>query len=291
MTGSSAASASPSRSRPAPRVPAPSTCARPSCSAEATVGRPPGPRAVRAALTAPRRRPRTRLVTLNIDHGGGPRIPAITTALLRHAPDLVVLTEYRVNEVGARLLRRLAAGGLTFQVTSHPPSGVESVAVASCLPIGSVREPLTGRHGHRVLEVELAGLTLGAVYFPLGSATRTFWRDKFLALAATRIARPYCFAGDWNTGRQGVDEVGATFAAAREFEALTEAGWTDAWRVLHPEGRQYTWVSNRGEGFRVDHALLSPSLASCLRAAVISEAERIPRITDHAALVVDLDLA
>ncbi len=218
-------------------------------------------------------------------------MPAITTALLRHDPDVVVVTEFQVNQMGARLLRRLAAGGLAYQATSHPPSGVETVALASRRPIADVGEPLAGRDGHRVLEVELAGLTLGAVYFPRGSATLAFWRDKFLALAATRIARAYCFAGDWNTGRHQLDEVGATFSAAREFEALTEAGWTDAWRALHPDGQQYTWVSNRGEGFRVDHALLSPSLAPALRAAVISEAERVPRISDHAALVVDLELA
>jgi len=230
-------------------------------------------------------------VTLNVDHGGGTRVTEITTALLRHDPDVVVVTEFQVNEAGARLLRRLAVGGLTSQATSHPPSGVETVAVASRLPVGGVREPLAGRDGHRVLEVELGSLTLGAVYFPLGSATLAFWRDKFLALAATRIARPYCFAGDWNTGRHQLDEAGATFSAAREFETLTAAGWTDAWRVLHPQGRQYTWVSNRVEGFCVDHALLSPSLSPRLRAAVISEAERVPRITDHAALVVDLDLA
>ena len=229
-------------------------------------------------------------MTLNLDHGGGPRVPAITTALLRHDPDVVVVTKFRIDEAGTRLLRRLAAGGLTYQATSHPPSGVETVAIASRLPVGGVQEPLSGRDGHRVLEVELGSLTLGAVYFPLGSATLAFWRDKFLALAATRIARSYCFAGDWNTGRHYVDEAGASFPAAREFEALTEAGWTDAWRVLHRDERQYTWVSNRGEGFRVDHALLSPSLSPELRAAVISEAERVPRITDHAALVVDLDI-
>jgi exodeoxyribonuclease-3 len=204
---------------------------------------------------------------------------------------VVVVTEFRANEAGTRLLRRLAVGGLTYQVTSHPPSGVVSVALASRRPIDAVREPLAGRDGHRVLEVELDSLTLGAVYFPRGSATLAFWRDRFLALARTRIARPYCFFGDWNTGRHYVDEAGATFSATREFEALTEAGWTDAWRVLHPDGQQYTWVSNRGTGFRVDHALLSPSLAPRLRSAVISEAERVPRITDHAALVVDLELA
>jgi exodeoxyribonuclease-3 len=192
---------------------------------------------------------------------------------------VVVVSELRVNEVGARLLRRLAVGGLPYQATSHPPSGVESVALASRLPIGDVREPLAGRHAHRVLEVELGELTLGAVYFPLGRATRAFWRDECLALASTRIAYPYCFLGDWNTGRHYVDEAGATFAAAREFETLTEAGWRDAWRVLHPEGRQYTWVSHRGEGFCVAHALLSPSLAPRLRAAVISEAERVPGIS------------
>lgn len=41
-----------------------------------------------------------RLLVWNIRHGGGERIPRILDTLDRHQPDVVVLTEYRINRRG-----------------------------------------------------------------------------------------------------------------------------------------------------------------------------------------------
>ena len=57
---------------------------------------------------------------------------------------------------------------------------------------------------------------------------------------------------------------------------------------LNPAARDYTWFSNRGNGFRVDHAWASPTLASEVRASRHDHRSRKQRITDHSALVVDL---
>jgi integrase len=44
-----------------------------------------------------------RLVTLNLRHGGGRRMPALLAALLGHAPDVVVLTQHRHNAASTLL--------------------------------------------------------------------------------------------------------------------------------------------------------------------------------------------
>jgi len=232
-----------------------------------------------------------RILTLNILRGGNQRIAALVAALRSHDADVLVLPEYRANDAGRRLASLLAGAGYGHWADADPPPHTNSVAVASRLPFGAVTRPLEGNaNAHRVLEVEVGSFTLGAVYFPLNLPKVAFLREQFLPLAASRVDQPYAFVGDWNTGRHYVDETGATFFGVAEFESLLAAGWTDAWRSLRPFAHEYSWYSNAGNGFRLDHALLSPSLTPALVAAEFSQQERLDRATDHAALVVDLDL-
>jgi exodeoxyribonuclease III len=233
-----------------------------------------------------------RVVALNIQHGGGRRTQAISDALLAATPDVVVLSEFHVGPGGSRLLEQLFEAGLTEHAQAKP-SSIEypnTVAIASRLPLGNVQSPLgNSANRHRVLEVDVAGFTLGAVYFPLGKPKLAFWRDEFLPYAASRIGRPSLLIGDWNSGRHYLDESGATLHAAREFEAMTEAGWVDAWRSLRPDGREYTWYSTHGNGFRLDHAFLSPPLAPRLESAAYRHETRRSGITDHSAMDIELE--
>jgi exodeoxyribonuclease-3 len=70
-------------------------------------------------------------------------------------------------------------------------------------------------------------------------------------------------------------------------------GWVDAYRALHPDGRDYTWWSNRGAarannvGWRIDYQLVTPSLRTKLRTCAITPA---PRFSDHAPFAVDYAL-
>jgi exodeoxyribonuclease-3 len=230
-----------------------------------------------------------RIVTLNLRHGGGARTDAIIAALVRHEADVLVLSEFRANDSGRRVRDRLREAGYPHWADGSPPVRTNSVGIASRVPFADIALPLgESANRHRIVEVAVHGLTLGAVYFPLNAAKVTFWREEFLPLAAARFGQPYVFVGDWNTGRHFVDEEGATFFAAAEFAALSDSGWTDAWRSLHPQERDYSWFSTAGNGFRLDHAFLSPALAPRLSDARLSHAERLARITDHSALIVEL---
>ncbi len=52
-----------------------------------------------------------RLLTWNLRHGGGVRVPAILAGLAQLAADVLVLTEYRAGEAGSRLRAGLEAMG------------------------------------------------------------------------------------------------------------------------------------------------------------------------------------
>lgn len=59
----------------------------------------------------------TRIATLNTRHGGTRSAEALATRLLGYDADLLVVTEFRNNDAGTRLLGRLEAAGYA---TTHP---------------------------------------------------------------------------------------------------------------------------------------------------------------------------
>ena len=136
----------------------------------------------------------------------------------------------------------------------------------------------------------MGGSLVAGAYFPLKKPKVEFWRNEFLPYAERHVAEAAILLGDWNSGQPYLDEAGATLYAAREFASLSEMGWVDAWRSTHGDGREFTWYSVKPHfnGFRIDHAFLSPSLAPRLLGARYDHSTRETGATDHSALVVDL---
>jgi exodeoxyribonuclease-3 len=85
--------------------------------------------------------------------------------------------------------------------------------------------------------------------------------------------------------------------AKEKFAALVGQGWTDALRALHPDERNFTFwpywrdAFARDSGIRIDHALLSPTLAPSLKAAGV---DRTPRgwdkTSDHGPMWVEVEV-
>ena len=233
-----------------------------------------------------------RMVALNACGGGGRRAASIAAALAAHEPDAVVIGEaYPDGPKGQRLRDSLAAVGLDQQAVavSDSPDVPNAVLLASRRPLAEVRQPLAaGPNRQRILEARVDGVLVSGAYFPLNRPKVAFWRDEFLPYAASRLDEAVVMAGDWNSGAHYIDEGGATLYASTEFASLAACGWRDAWRSLHADGREYTWYSNRGNGFRLDHAFVSPSLCPRLLAARYDHTTRETKVSDHSALVVEL---
>ena len=73
------------------------------------------------------------------------------------------------------------------------------------------------------------------------------------------------------------------------FAKLVKQGWTDSLRKMHPDARVYTFwdyfrnAYARNAGLRIDHILLSPSLAPRLEAAGVDKHVRgWEKSSDHA---------
>lgn len=233
------------------------------------------------------------LLTWNLRHGGGPaRMPRIALALLELAADVIVLSEFR-RTTGGQIAAVLADHGWSCQVHTDPPQGTNGLLVASRAPLR--RCPHAELDPNRWLEVDIPAfdLRLGAAHVPCagsGSARVRFWKS-LAGLVCDRAAIPFALAGDLNTGRHRLDERGSTFTCTIYMGHLAAAGYRDAWRSLHPAGRQYSWYSHRGNGYRIDHVLLAPALHARLRQAWYCHHWRRMGLSDHAALAVRLDSA
>lgn len=230
-----------------------------------------------------------RIATLNICHGGGQRIPRIVEAIASLSPDTVVVTEYRNNVAGENLRSALKAGGWGHQVVTPTPERVNGILVAGrdrvLLRSAPVSETAWAHDRHLVIQTE--SCVVVAVYLPPGPTKIPSW-ERLLITAQALVTEPVVLIGDFNTGKHYLDEEGATFIAPGYLDRLEAVGYRDSWRALNTNVREYTWFSPAGNGFRLDYAFLSPVLAPVLSHAQHVDATRIAGVTDHSALVVDL---
>jgi exonuclease III len=243
-----------------------------------------------------------KLLSWNIQHGGGTRDVRIVSAIADHNPDIIALTEFRAKP-GMALCQAFAANGWPY-IASSGPAGIDNgICVLSRTPLRCDR-PSTAppENAVRWLDVDLPemGFGFGVVHIltalpgakePEGAAKTRFW-DALLAAAEARLSEPLLFLGDFNTGTPLVDEAGATFVCAEHFARLSALGWIDVWRHFHGDATEYTWYSlpkggAPASGFRLDHAFATPSLLPRVTACRYSHTEREHKVSDHSPMILE----
>jgi len=115
-----------------------------------------------------------------------------------------------------------------------------------------------------------------------------YW-DALIAMLG-KTAGHAVAVGDFNTCRPYLDEAGAIDRTAHYMDRITDLGFCDLWRTCNPDLREYSWFSTRGNGFRIDHAFLSPGLAERAVGVRYSHEERLAGLSDHSPLILDLNL-
>ena len=248
-----------------------------------------------------------RIASYNIN-GINPRLPVLLRWLDSVGPDIACLQELKCSD---EAFPAAAIEKLGYAAIWHGQPRWNGVAILS-----RVGAPVETRRGlpddpdpshSRYLEAAVAGLLIGNLYAPNGNPRpgpkfdyKLAWLDRLAEHAEGLLdsGLPALLIGDYNVIPTDLDvykperwKKDALFAteAKERFEALVGQGWTDAIRSLHPDERIYTfwpyWRQSfeRDAGIRIDHGLLSPSLAEGLRAAGV---DRDPRgqekTSDHA---------
>lgn len=231
---------------------------------------------------------RLRLLAWNIRQGGGTRLAAIADAAARHAPDVLIVSEYRSGDAAGRLRGALAERGYRHATVTAPPPGRNGVLIAARRPLREIG-PLDGgvAEPYRIVGVDVGGLRLFGVYMPNLLAKVPYW-EALIAALAEQARAPAVAIGDFNTCRAYVDEPGAIDRTAHFLDKVEAIGFCDLWRCRNPDGREFSWYSTRGNGFRIDHAFLSPLLAARAGAVRYSHEERLAGLSDHAPLILDL---
>lgn len=258
---------------------------------------------------------RLRIASYNINGING-RLGVLTRWLGNFQPDVVALQELKcTNEA----FPKDAIEALGYSPIWHGQRSWNGVALLSRVGVPvETRRSLPddpNLEQSRYIEAAVSGILIGNLYAPNGNPKqgpkfdyKLTWLDRLCAHAADLIASnlPAILIGDYNVIPE-VEDVykperwakDALFApeARQKFRELVGQGWTDAIRNLHPDERIYTfwhyWRNSfeRDAGIRIDHALLSPPLATTLLGAGV---DRTPRgeekTSDHAPLWVELEL-
>ena len=146
-------------------------------------------------------------------------------------------------------------------------------------------------HEGRVITLELEAFYLVCVYTPNSQdglrrlAYRMEWEEAFRAyLLLLDSKKPVVVCGDMNVAHEEIDlknpktnhqNAGFTDEERQKFSTLLKSGFTDTFRLLHPEEQVFSWWSYRFQarqknvGWRIDYFLVSDRLRDCITDAKI----------------------
>lgn len=240
----------------------------------------------------------------NINH----RLPNLIAWLKRAKPDVVCLQELKAEQSdfpGKELQR---AGYDAVWRGQRSWNGVAILARDHSPILTRDRLPGDATDGQsRYIEAAISGVLIGSIYLPNGNPQpgpkfdyKLAWFERLIKYAHTlrRSRHPVVLAGDYNVVPTDFD-IYPTKSWDKDallqpecraaFNRLVKSGWTDAIRELHPDEPMFTfwhYMRNRwarDAGLRLDHFLLSPSLAPHLIDAGVDREERgRPNASDHA---------
>ncbi|MGZ8318911.1 MAG: exodeoxyribonuclease III [Telluria sp.] len=256
-----------------------------------------------------------RIATFNVN-GISSRLPALLQWLEETQPDVACLQELKAPQ---EKFPEAAINEAGYQAIWHGQKSWNGVAIlARGVAPQEVGRGLTGDPEDlqsRYIEAVVNGVMVVCLYLPNGNPApgpkfdyKLKWFERLILRAEELLATgvPVVMAGDFNVMPTELDVYkperwvnDALFRPeTREaFHRLVAQGWTDSLRTMHPDERIYTFwdyfrnAFGRDAGLRIDHLLLSTSLAGALKAADVDRDVRgREKPSDHAPTWIELDL-
>ncbi|MFD9897340.1 exodeoxyribonuclease III [Mesorhizobium sp. NPDC059025] len=254
-----------------------------------------------------------KIATFNVNGING-RLPVLLGWLADAAPDVVCLQELKApsDRFPAKALREAGYGAIwhgqkSWNGVAILARGVDPIETQRGLP-GDEEDTQS-----RYIEAAVGGVLIGCLYAPNGNPApgpkfdyKLRWFERLKKHAAERLAHdiPVILAGDYNVIPSELDvykperwQDDALFRpeVRQALRQLIDQGWIDAIRTLHPGERVYTFWDylrnawGRNAGLRLDHLLLSPTIADLLTAAGVDrEVRGWEKASDHAPVWIEI---
>ena len=243
------------------------------------------------------------------------RLPHLLQWLSTNPVDVLCLQETKLTDDKFPIAEINAAG---YEVAFSGQKTYNGVAILSKLPMSDIvrNNPHYADEQQRILAATIDGMRFICAYVPNGQTVdsdkyvyKLAWlaslRDWLQAEISVHGARGLAILGDYNIAPEDRDVhdpvlwAGQVLCSDKERAALTgliELGLTDAFRMFEQADKSFSWWDYRqlgyqkNKGVRIDHILLTPSLAARCTACVI---DRVPRKweqpSDHAPVIATLD--
>lgn len=256
-----------------------------------------------------------RVATWNVN-GLRARLDFVKLWLRDRKPDIVGLQELKLADEQFPATEIQEEG---YQYLAHGQKAWNGVAVLARHPLEMVRTGLPGGEdfGARLITVRSEGLTFTTVYCPNGKSVehddfprKLGWFDALEShfRETHQPDEPTILCGDFNICPRALDSwneeglTGKIFHTNEErerFQRILDWGFTDLFRKIHPEARQFSWWDYRAGGFprnqglRIDFLLGTSPVAERLRAVTIDRDYRKKKdgltASDHAPVIADLE--
>ncbi|KND38834.1 endonuclease/exonuclease/phosphatase family protein [Streptomyces acidiscabies] len=244
---------------------------------------------------------RTDVLTFNLNNPSRERAERQLAYLAARPEQVLVLTETADSAGCAFLAERFTTAGYAVTFPRPEQRGERGVMIVSRLaarPAPFTLDYLPHRAVAITVDTADGPLDVIGLYVPSRDASpakrqrKQRWLEECAAALPDGRTGARIVLGDFNVLEPSHSPRYRFFAPFEYafYESIGEAGYADAFRALHPDALEYSWVGKTGDGYRYDHAHVSADLAAALRGCSYVHEPRTgdDRLTDHSALSVHL---
>lgn len=228
------------------------------------------------------------------------------------APDVICLQETKLDDPKFPVDEIEAAG---YEVVFSGQKTYNGVAIVSRAPCSATLCGIPGfaDEQKRVIAATVGNLRIVDAYVPNGQSVdsdkyryKLDWLSAFTRWLEGELARypELAVVGDFNIAPEPADvhdpkawegQVLFSKPEREAFRGLIDLGFVDSFRLFDQPEKSFTWwdyrlnAFKRGMGLRIDHILLSPSLAErCREVSIVKDMRALERPSDHAPVVADI---
>jgi len=237
------------------------------------------------------------------------RLPHLLDWLATAKPDVACLQETKTEDANFPAAELRGAG---YQAAYCGQKSYNGVAILSRAPITDVAHgiPDFADDPKRCIAATVNGIRIVCLYAPNGEAPGTEkyayklrWYEALTRWLKSEV-KELAVLGDLNIAPEPRDvhnpkrwegKIHFSEPERAAFRAVIGAGLKDAFRLFEQPEKQFSWwdyrlkAFERGWGLRIDHILVSPSLAPrCSACWIDVEPRKRERPSDHAPVVVEL---